>query len=61
MLHISNKCGLIVIPLGARFDHRASLEKVPDILIFVGRGGAMVESMPFDQRVVGSNPALVAT
>src|SRR6218665_2602531 len=24
----------------------------------VGRGGALVESMPFDLRVVGSNPAL---
>src|SRR6218665_196397 len=26
----------------------------------VGRGGALVESMPFDQRVAGSNPALFA-
>jgi len=26
----------------------------------VGRGGALVESMPLDQRVVGSNPALAA-
>ena len=27
----------------------------------VGRGGALVESMPFDRRVVGSNPALAET
>ena len=27
----------------------------------VGRGSALVESMPFDRRVVGSNPALAAT
>ena len=26
-----------------------------------GRGGALVESIPFDRRVVGSNPALAAT
>ena len=29
--------------------------------VFVGRGGALVESMPFDRRVAGSNPALAAT
>src|SRR6218665_623616 len=29
--------------------------------LFVGRGGALVKSMPFDRRVVGSNPALAAT
>ena len=28
---------------------------------FVGRGGALVESIPFNRRVVGSNPALAAT
>ena len=27
----------------------------------VGRGGALVEAMLFDRRVVGSNPALAAT
>src|SRR6218665_3262685 len=27
----------------------------------VGRGGALVESMPFDRRVVSLNPALAAT
>ena len=27
----------------------------------VRRGGALVESKPFDRRVVGSNPALAAT
>ena len=27
----------------------------------VGRGGALVESIPFYRRVVGSNPALAAT
>jgi len=27
----------------------------------VGRGGALVESMTFNRRVVGSTPALVAT
>ena len=27
---------------------------------FVGRGGVLVESMPFDRRVVGLNPALAA-
>ena len=29
-------------------------------LQFVGHGGALVESMPFDQRGVGSNPTLAA-
>ena len=29
--------------------------------LHVGRGGALVESMPFDPRVMGSNPALAAT
>ena len=27
----------------------------------VGHGGALVELMPFDRRVVSSNPALAAT
>ena len=27
----------------------------------VGSGGALVESTPFNRRVVGSNPALAAT
>ena len=27
----------------------------------VGHGGALVETMPFDRRVVGSNPALAVT
>ena len=27
----------------------------------VGRGGALVESMPFDRRVAGSNPAIATT
>ena len=26
----------------------------------VGHGGALVETTPFDRRVVGSNPALAA-
>ena len=26
-----------------------------------GRGGTLVESMPLDRKVVGSNPALAAT
>src|SRR6218665_210299 len=29
--------------------------------LIVGRGGALVESIPFDRRVVGWNPALAAT
>ena len=29
--------------------------------IVAGRGGALVESMPFDRRVAGSIPALAAT
>ena len=28
---------------------------------FVGGGGALVESKPFDRRVEGSNPALATT
>ena len=28
---------------------------------FRGRGGSLVESIPVDCRVVGSNPALAAT
>ena len=31
------------------------------IEVFVGRGGSLVDSMPFVQRVVGSNPTLAAT
>src|SRR6218665_850304 len=31
------------------------------LLIFVGRGCTLVESMPLDRKVVGSNPILVAT
>ena len=33
----------------------------PSQLVFVGHGGALVESMPFDRRVVGLNPDLAAT
>ena len=29
--------------------------------IVVGRGGALVETLTFNQRVVGSTPALAAT
>src|SRR6218665_2745981 len=28
--------------------------------LFVGHGGALVETTPFDRRVAGSNPALAA-
>src|SRR6218665_379047 len=31
-----------------------------DQLAMVGHGGALVETTPFDRRVVGSNPALAA-
>lgn len=31
------------------------------VILTVGRGGAMVKSMPFDRRVVGSNPAPAVT
>ena len=31
------------------------------IRVYMGRDGALVESKPFDRRVVGSNPALAAT
>src|SRR6218665_3063706 len=31
------------------------------LLIFVGHGGTLVESMPLDRKVVGSNLALSAT
>src|SRR6218665_2494213 len=31
------------------------------LLIFVGRGGTLVDSMPLDRKVVGSNPILAAT
>ena len=30
-------------------------------IYFVGHGGALVESKPFDRKVVGLNPALAAT
>ena len=37
-------------------------DKIYDqVTIVVGRGGALVESMPLDRRVLGSNPALAAT
>ena len=29
-------------------------------LMIVGRGGALVDSMPFDRKGMGSNPALTA-
>ena len=31
------------------------------VALVVGRGGALVESMTFNRRVVGSTPALTAT
>src|SRR6218665_2545701 len=31
------------------------------LLIFVGRGCTLVDSMPLDRKVVGSNPILAAT
>src|SRR6218665_2951742 len=31
------------------------------LLVFVGRGGKLVDSMPLDRKVVGSNPILAAT
>ena len=31
------------------------------VLNVVGRGGVLVESLPFDRRVAGSNSALAAT
>ena len=31
------------------------------VVLYVGRGGALVEALPFNRRVVGSNPALTAT
>ena len=34
---------------------------IPSTSNLEGRGGALVESKPFDRRVVGSNPALAAT
>ena len=33
---------------------------VEEYVYIVGRGGTLVESMPFDRRLVGSNPALAA-
>ena len=30
-------------------------------MVLMGRGGTLVESKPFDRRVVGLNPALAAT
>ena len=34
---------------------------VAESLTSAGRGGALVESMPFARRVAGSSPALAAT
>ena len=34
--------------------------KLYELIWIVGFGGALVESMPFDRKVVGSNPALAA-
>ena len=34
---------------------------VIEIIVIVGRGGALVGTMTFNQRVVGSTPALTAT
>jgi len=31
------------------------------LILIVGHGGALVESMPFERIVVGSYPALAAT
>ena len=36
-------------------------KKSMSIYFHTGRGGAFVETMPLDRRVVGSNPALAAT
>ena len=32
-----------------------------DLLKVLGRGGTLVDSMPLDRKVVGSNPILAAT
>ena len=34
---------------------------VPSVIRSVGRGGALVESIAFNRRVVGSTPALAVT
>ena len=46
------------------FTHDAlatTMEAFTNLCGFVGHGGALVESKPFNQRVVGSNPTLAAT
>ena len=45
---------LAIIIRGNRVVHNKSV-------YIVGRGGALVESMLFERRIVGSNPALAAT
>ena len=45
-----------------RIVHKLEMWKlVQASIITVGRGGALVEMMTFNQRVVGSTPALAAT
>ena len=42
--------------------HDLSLKTLSEnLMLLVGRGGALVETMTFNRRVVGSTPALAAT
>ena len=45
----------------SRTESINSFLQLPISLIFVGRGGTLVDSMPLDRKVVGSNPILAAT
>ena len=49
------------LPVAGPHTHVEPTNGFPSTVNNRGHGGALVDSMPFDWRVVGSNPDLVAT
>ena len=50
----------IYLFIHARFMH-VRMHVYLHVCTYVGRGCALVESMPFNQRIAGSHPVLAAT
>src|SRR6218665_1943763 len=52
---------LIISALNRWVHHTPGIHLIPTspTYIHVGRGGSLVDSLPFIQRVAGSNPALI--
>src|SRR6218665_1812920 len=61
--HVTERGGVLIVLLRSRCKRPlAETRENPNKQWgFVGRGGALVETMTFNRRVVGSTPALAAT